>query len=195
MYHYLYKITNLINGHFYYGVHNTDNLEDGYMGSGVRLKQSYKKYGIENFKKEIVQFFDTIEEAFEKEHEIVNEELIMLPECYNIQIGGRYFNTPGKVAVKDKNGNRFWVFKTEEIYKNGEVVPIWTNKHHKKESRNKTRETMTPKNSLNPRVWICKEGKVKYVRKVNLETYLENGWELGRVGYKPRANKQGVKIE
>ncbi len=195
MYHYLYKITNLINDHFYYGVHNTENLEDGYMGSGFRLKKAYIKYGINNFKKEIIQFFDTMEEAFEKEHEVVNEELIKLPECYNMQIGGRYFNTVGKVAVKDRNGNKFWLFKTDEIYQSGELIPIWTGKHHKKESRNKTRDKMTPVDSSNPRIWICKEGKVKYLRKELLEEYINNGWELGRVGYKPRTNKQGVKIE
>ena len=75
-YHYFYKITNLINGHFYYGVHNTKNLNDGYMGSGVRLQIAYKKYGIENFKKEILKYFDTKEEAFEYEAEVVNETLI-----------------------------------------------------------------------------------------------------------------------
>ena len=195
MYHYVYKITNLINGHFYYGVHNTNKLDDGYMGSGFKLKQAYKKYGIENFKKEIIEFFDTMEDAFKREEEIVNEDLIRLPECYNVQIGGKYFNTSGKVSVKDKDGNYFWVFKTDEMYKSGELVPVWTGNHHKKESRNKTRNKMTPENSTNPRVWVCKDGKVKYLRKDLLEEYLNDGWELGRVGYKPRPNKQGSEIK
>ena len=53
-YHYFYKITNLLNEHFYYGIHSTDNLDDGYMGSGKRLHYAYKKYGMQNFKKEIM---------------------------------------------------------------------------------------------------------------------------------------------
>ena len=112
-----------------------------------------------------------------------------------MQIGGRYFITVGKVPVKDEDGNTYWVYKTDEIYQNKKVVPIWTRKHHKKETRNKIRDKMTTADSSNPRVWVRKDGKVKYLRKELLEEYINNGWELGRVGYKPRTNKQGVKIE
>ena len=49
-YHYFYKITNNLNNHYYYGIHSTDNLDDGYMGSGTRLRYAYEKYGIEGLK-------------------------------------------------------------------------------------------------------------------------------------------------
>ena len=86
-YHYFYKIINLINNHFYYGVHNTNNLNDGYMGSGKRLNYAFKKYGKENFKKEILKFFETSKEAFEYEEYIVNENLINNDKCYNLFVG------------------------------------------------------------------------------------------------------------
>ena len=193
MYHYFYKITNLINGHFYYGVHNTNNLDDGYMGSGTRLHYAYKKYGIENFNKEILKYFDTMDEAFQYEHQIVNEEMISNPNCYNIQIGGKYFCTENKVPVKDKNGNKFWVSKEEFIFNNN-LEAIWKGKHHKEESKQKVRNKMTPKDSTNPRIWVNKDGKVKYLLKKYLDEYLQNGWTLGRVNYKPRKNKQGSLI-
>lgn len=193
-YHYFYKITNNINNHFYYGVHNTDDLDDGYMGSGKRLHLAYKKYGIENFTKEILKFFDSSDEAFEYEAEIVNEELIKNDDCYNIQMGGKTFNqNKGFVTVRDENGNYFWIKKEEYIYnKNYEF--IWKNKHHKTETKNKIRNSMTPKNSTNPRIWICKNGTVKYILKTKITEFLSDEWELGRTNYKPRKNKQGDKI-
>ena len=121
-YHYFYKITNNLNGHFYYGVHNTDNLDDGYMGSGRRLHYAYKKYGIENFTKEILKFFNTSKEAFEYEGEIVNETLMKDPNCYNIQGGGKSWNTEGLVAVQDKDGKRFLVLVNDERYLSGELI-------------------------------------------------------------------------
>lgn len=39
-YHYFYKITNTINNKYYYGVHSTDNLNDGYMGSGTVIRMA-----------------------------------------------------------------------------------------------------------------------------------------------------------
>jgi hypothetical protein len=88
-FNYFYRIENLINGKFYFGVHGTDILADGYIGSGKRLKYAIRKYGIENFKKEILEFFDKYQEALDYEAEIVNEDLVLDPNCYNLKKGGR----------------------------------------------------------------------------------------------------------
>ena len=56
-YFYFYKITNNKNGKYYYGVHSTNDLNDGYMGSGVGIKRAIEKYCIDSFTKEYVRFF------------------------------------------------------------------------------------------------------------------------------------------
>ena len=100
-YNYFYKITNNLNNHYYYGIHSTDNINDGYMGSGIRLQYAYKKYGIENFTKEILKYFGTREEAAEYEAEMVTEQLVKDNECYNCIVGGDSFNLIGMVVVYD----------------------------------------------------------------------------------------------
>lgn len=97
-YNYFYKITNLINNKFYYGVHKTNKLNDNYLGSGLALGRSKKKYGKENFNKEILQFFDTYEECLAHEALIVNEEMVKNPMCYNMQTGGK----GGKLSEESK---------------------------------------------------------------------------------------------
>ena len=88
MYYYLYKITNLINGKIYIGVHRTYHLNDGYMGSGKNIQNAIKKYGIENFEKEILKWFESEEEMYDEEAEIVNEDFIKRNDTYNIIEGG-----------------------------------------------------------------------------------------------------------
>jgi hypothetical protein len=60
MENYFYKITNLINGKFYYG----SGSKEKYEGSGSALSFARKKYGKENFKFEILKRFNTREEAY-----------------------------------------------------------------------------------------------------------------------------------
>lgn len=87
-YHYLYKTTCIVNGKFYYGIHSTYNLDDGYLGSGSALRKSVWKYGKENHKKEIIEFFESRDELSKKESEVVNEDLLKNKDCMNLVLGG-----------------------------------------------------------------------------------------------------------
>ena len=89
-YHFIYKTTNLINNKYYIGMHSTDNLDDGYIGSGSRLWRSIQYYGKENFKVEILEFLNDRTSLKTREREIVNEEAIKDPMCMNLALGGGY---------------------------------------------------------------------------------------------------------
>jgi len=87
-YNFVYITTNIVNSKIYIGVHSTNNIDDGYLGSGTNLKKSIKKYIKENFIREVLYYFDTIEECYQKELEIVNVDFIKNDNNYNISIGG-----------------------------------------------------------------------------------------------------------
>jgi hypothetical protein len=87
-YHLIYKTINLINNKIYIGAHSTNNIDDGYLGSGKMLQSAIKKYGAENFKKEVLYMFSSPEEMFKKEKEIVTEDFVSRFDVYNIVTGG-----------------------------------------------------------------------------------------------------------
>lgn len=84
-YHIIYKITNKLNGKYYIGAHSTDNLDDGYLGSGILINQAIKKNGKENFIKEILSYHETRFDMFLEEKRVVNEHDEM---SYNLVGGG-----------------------------------------------------------------------------------------------------------
>ena len=112
-YYYTYQITNLLDKKIYIGTHKTKNLDDGYMGSGKILNRAIDKYGIENFKKDILEYFDTAEE-------IVDEEFLLREDVYNIRRGG------------------FGGF--DYINKSG--IPKMLGKHHSQETKDRLSEVL-----------------------------------------------------
>lgn len=89
MIHSVYKTINLINQNYYIGKHSSENPNDDYLGSGKALHIAIKKYGIENFKKEVLFLFENEEEAYKKEKEIIKElDGVRDQTCYNLCYGG-----------------------------------------------------------------------------------------------------------
>lgn len=173
-YNYFYKITNLINNHFYYGVHSTDNIDDGYMGSGHRLHRAYKKYGQNNFIKEILKYFETRDEALDYEEFVVNENLIKDKNCYNEVLGGGGIRTIGLFPVRNINtGEQIMMSKDDPRYISGEYKSLSFgltpavdkyNNHYLVNKNDKRFETGELKKQFEGKVCVIdKEGNKFYV--------------------------------
>lgn len=100
----------------YIGKHQTDNINDNYMGSGLRIKRAIEKYGLNNFEKTILFECSSEEEMNQKEAEIVNEEFISRDDVYNIMLGG--YGGFGEINKNPNNNGAAQFFKgktSEEI--------------------------------------------------------------------------------
>lgn len=123
-YNYVYRLRLKDDPRYYYiGKHSSDKEpeKDTYTGSGRGLRALKDRYGKDCFSKEILQFCNSCQEAFDVEASLVTEEVLRDPFCLNRVLGGGN-NAVGTVAVKDVKGNRFRVSIFDPRYVSGELV-------------------------------------------------------------------------
>lgn len=111
--HIIYKTTNIVNGKIYIGIHSTNNLQDGYLGSGRLFKKALKKYGRKKFKREILENFKTREEAEEREIELVNPIFVKKESNYNVATGGRSGNGLNNKGRKHTKAAKLAISKSQ----------------------------------------------------------------------------------
>lgn len=149
-YHYIYKTTNLKNGNYYIGMHSTYNLEDGYMGSGVKIKKSIERFGKDNHETIILEYCPSRVKLKNREKEIVNETILKDKNCLNMKEGG----DGGFVDKKHKM----------KFLKAGKVE-----RKKKREAKNRKKSKIT--------IWIT-NGKV--TKKILKTSKIPVGWRRGR---------------
>lgn len=116
-YHYIY-ITERDDGKIYVGKRTTDNLNDGYIGSGYDIQDGVKAG--RKFTNTKLQFFHSSEEAYEAEKKIVNAAFLTSPLVLNHVEGGITDNpdkpeiknaaTERPTAVRSGVKKKFWTF-------------------------------------------------------------------------------------
>jgi group I intron endonuclease len=95
----IYKTTNLINNKFYIGKDSRNN--PSYLGSGLALLNAIKKYGKENFKKEILQYCTSLEELSSAEIAWITKlDANNRKISYNIACGGQGGNLGSEVNAR-----------------------------------------------------------------------------------------------
>ena len=192
-YHFLYRTTNLINSRYYIGMHSTNRLNDNYIGSGRRLWYELRKYGRQNFKFEILEFFNSKEELALREKEVVSLQEIAKEKCMNLKVGGLGGFPPNakdafREKLKDPEYRKEFLRKTnssetlKKLHREGKVkYDTFTGKKHKPESIQKMKDTKKGQgkgetNSQFGTFWIT-DGKTN--KKTNSE--IPEGWYKGRV--------------
>ena len=200
-YYIVYKITNNVNGKIYIGSHKTSKLDDQYMGSGVQIRNAIKKYGLEQFSKQILFIYDNAEEMLLMESKLVNEKFVSDPNTYNIKIGGLggwdHINT-------DRNSSEFQLLKLKkseslkQMWENGKYLnrkkrihptackTSFSGKKHteaaKKKIGIKNAQNRGSKNSQYGTCWVYCQwlNKAIKIKSELLPLYLEQGWIKGR---------------
>ncbi len=201
--HYLYKTTCNVTKRWYIGMHSTNNEEDGYMGSGLRLRRSIRKYGIDNHTKEILEYFDSRELLIEAEKKAITEDMIDDNNCMNLVVGGQggFISLEGvkkggvtsnlilQERLKDEEYKKVWISKisksVKEFYgdtRNGIVFYDRTGILHTDEIKKQISETKKgtgtgETNSQYGTCWITNGIENKKIKKSDL---IPEGWKLGR---------------
>lgn len=155
MHHIVYLTSNIINNKIYVGVHSTWNIDDGYLGSGLKLNNSIKKYGKENFIKKILYYCLESKDAYEIEKQIVDEIFLKRKDTYNIKLGGlggfkhinnfgRYISYETRIKISIKAKERIKQKKEEGTFILSEK---FTNKNrkHSEETKKKISENQKGK--------------------------------------------------
>ena len=172
MYGYVYRTTNLINGKIYIGKHRSEGFDTSYKGSGSLLWKAINKYGWESFSTELLASCFSLEELNEEEKLLIsyfdsNNRSI----GYNILPGG-----DGGALYGELNGfyGKHHTPEVRSIIREA-LLNAWQDDEYRE---NAHISRLGNQNSAGT-IWIHKGDQDKRANKYNLDSYLEQGWELG----------------
>lgn len=198
-YHYIYKTICTITERYYIGMHSTDNIDDGYMGSGKILRYSINKYGLENHNRQILEFLDNRKSLANREKEIIDNLWKDDPQCMNLKEGGYGGSSKETQFLRSKSGGLSTWRKNPDkmrlvsskggissfIRKTGIHNPNTKHFHGKKHSE-KTKDRISIANSISQSgernsqfgtIWITDGINTKKIKK---DQNVPDGFRIGR---------------
>lgn len=123
MYYLIYQIKNKINNKIYIGQHQTENIDDGYMGSGHgiinAIKKARKEYSLHCFEKRILFNLKSFEAMNEMEKILVDEWFVNRKDTYNNITGGQKEDRKGLKCSEE----------TKERMRQSGKVKVFTEEH------------------------------------------------------------------
>lgn len=205
---YIYKTTNLITNKFYIGKRQKSTFDKYYYGSGKYLSASIVKYGKENFKREIIEWCDSIEELNNREKYWISHLEARNPKIgYNISEGGdggKGGKLNGLYCYVHNESGYIRILKTDkDVYLNNGYLSgkgyggnglVGTKKSE--ETKKKMSESGRGKHNHtgenNPcfgvtYMWIT-DGKSN--KRLSLNEDIPMGWERGKTQKKPKRTEK-----
>jgi hypothetical protein len=210
-YHFTYKTTNLINKRYYLGMHSTNNLSDNYIGSGKRLWYEIRKYGKQNFKIEILNYYNSREELVNAEIILITEQDLNNNNCLNLKPGGSGGFTKEEIykGLELANKKRLLLLKEDKIFRenlsksikqgqirareNGKKFGFqdnnkrcnWRGRKHSPETIEKMKDTakirQLGKGNRNSQYGTCWITDGKENKKIKKGEIIPKNWKLGRI--------------
>lgn len=204
-YHFIYETRCLVTGRFYRGKHSTDNLEDGYLGSGTWIQRGIKAHGKERYERTILEFcsFEELDGREKDLIDVVNDNNL----CMNIAKGGDGGNLGfswadlNKIRNKELNSEK-WKDPSFRASRSEKMKLQWENPEfrekvlkasdrtgsaHSQETKVKMSESHKnrlkdpTKNSQFGTCWVMHlDHGSKKIKLAELDSYLKNGWIKGR---------------
>lgn len=139
----IYKTTNLINGKIYVGKDSKN--KKSYYGSGLILNKAIKKYGKENFIKEILEECSTHDELCEREiYWIKKLDARNLDIGYNLAYGGEGFKLGYKMS-KEHHEKMIKMLKERDHTWGDKISEAMKGKEKSDKHKTKISETMKRK--------------------------------------------------
>lgn len=179
MHYIIYKTTHIPTGMYYIGKHNQKlddpTIFDGYFGSGTIIK----KLNRTELSRETLFVLESEQEAYLKEQEIITKELLNDPLCLNLTTGGKNPVAQGKSSIAEGS-----------VWMHSEILGINVRAKQKlvqefllkgfKYGRNK-KLCKKISNGMKGLKWMHLQGTEKQVRSSDVEIFISQGWNFGRL--------------
>jgi group I intron endonuclease len=207
----IYLWTNIVNDKKYVGCSVNiykrwgSHIVNAKLGSGTKFYNAIRKYGVENFKKEIIEVLPSDKKTLKDREDYYIDFYDSIKSGYNIekQYNGLTFHPNYNQIVKqisNKAKLRKWINNGE---KNITICPEnlqdflhngwklgrlkFSKEHIDQLSKSHVGYKLTPEQkkswcsgkATKERIWVHSDEKRKMIKKENLNYYLDNGWELG----------------
>lgn len=206
-FNFIYKTIDTRNNNFYVGMHSTDDLNDGYIGSGTRLKHLIHKHGKDIFTFEILEFLPNRHLLKIREQEIITQDFLLVEKCMNLKPDGsggfknkeHQFKCSQAAGIKHRekmiNDEEYRKKISQQTSESNKIRYIrgdikswkdtfnWTGKKHSEDTKIKIGKINSIKqkgenNSQFGTCWITNGMENKKIK--NTET-VPLGWKLGRL--------------